>query len=92
VAEDSRWAREMAVRSVGETYQQDSTSLVDRFGVVGTPAECRARLNEYRDAGAQVAILALACPSDQASSMLEVVASEILPEFRPRPAIRSLAP
>ncbi|MCH7713823.1 MAG: LLM class flavin-dependent oxidoreductase [Chloroflexi bacterium] len=33
------------------------TGLIDKIGVVGTPEQCRAKLEEYRDAGITLPIV-----------------------------------
>ncbi|HEY8449765.1 MAG TPA: LLM class flavin-dependent oxidoreductase, partial [Bacillota bacterium] len=82
VYDDEQQARRVAAETVGRNYQQDFNRLVDRYLLAGTPEQCRRRLAEYVAAGADRAILQLACPPEDYDTMLERVAAEIMPAFR----------
>ena len=79
---DSARAKQTAATFVGNAYQQDFTRLVDRYLIAGSPEECRKRLEDYAAAGAESAMLTLACPPEDAASMLRLVAEEVVPAFR----------
>jgi len=79
---DSEKAKKAAAAAVGKSYQQDFSTMVDRYLVAGTPEYCRQRIRQYVDAGCRKVIVALACPEEDKAAMLQMVAAEILPEFR----------
>jgi probable F420-dependent oxidoreductase len=79
---DARKARRIAAEIVGKTYEQDFSTLVNRYLVAGSAQECRSRLEEYRQAGAEVAHLRVACPDEDIRGMIDMLAEEVLPEFR----------
>ncbi len=74
--------RQMCIDMLSRQYNQDFTKLVPRYALAGTPEDCRKRLQEYVDAGAQTVILAAGCPEEHADANLELVAKEVIPEFR----------
>ena len=40
-----------------EARRLEPTGLIDKIGVVGSPDQCRAKLQEYRDAGISLPIV-----------------------------------
>lgn len=75
VAESRREALDRAVRAV-------SNELSDATGVVGTPAECRERVEAYRRSGIDVPILSPFArgPAPGAKAKFEVVIRACAPE------------
>lgn len=82
VDHDGTYARRLASEVVGEVYNQDFSRLIDRYFIVGSPAECRARLREYADAGASAVMLNLACRQEDMEGMLRLFAEEVLADVR----------
>jgi probable F420-dependent oxidoreductase len=82
VADDGGWARRVAAETVGAVYRQDFTPLADRYLLAGTPAEVTARLRTYADAGADEAVIALACPQDDRERVLRTLAEDVLPHLQ----------
>jgi probable F420-dependent oxidoreductase len=80
--EDSATALAMAADKLGAQYAQDFSKIAAKYTIKGTPAECRARIREYVDAGAEVVFLSSACPADYAMRNEELIAREVLPAFR----------
>jgi len=80
--EDSATALAMAADKLGAQYAQDFSKIAAKYTITGTPAECRARIREYVDAGAEVVFLSSACPADYAMRNEEFIAREVLPAFR----------
>lgn len=76
---DGRMARRWAAERLGHHYAQDFSERIGRYSLVGTPAECRARLAEYLDAGARTVVLASACPDDYFATNERLLAEEVLP-------------
>jgi probable F420-dependent oxidoreductase len=71
-----------AVTALGRTYAQDFTTKAGRLTLVGTPAECRARLQEYLDAGATTVLFASACPGEYATTNQQLIRDELVAAFR----------
>lgn len=80
--EDSATALAMAADKLGAQYAQDFSKIAAKYTITGTPAERRARIREYVDAGAEVVFLSSACPADYAVRNEELIAREVLPAFR----------
>jgi alkanesulfonate monooxygenase SsuD/methylene tetrahydromethanopterin reductase-like flavin-dependent oxidoreductase (luciferase family) len=80
--EDSATALAMASARLGTQYAQDFSRIAAKYTITGTPAECRARIREYVDAGAEVVFLSSACPADYADRNEELIAKEVLSAFK----------
>jgi probable F420-dependent oxidoreductase len=78
VDQDRERAREMAAEALGGSYQQDFSSLVDKYALAGTPEECRERLGEFVAAGAETVVFSLACPAEEAEGMATLLAEAVL--------------
>ena len=74
--------RQMCIDMLSRQYNQDFTRLVPRYALAGSPADCRKRLQEYIDAGAEMIILAPGCGEDYADENIRLIAEEAMPEFR----------
>ena len=74
--------RQMCIDMLSRQYNQDFTRLVPRYALAGSPADCRKRLQEYVDAGAEMVILAPGCAEDYADENIRLIAEEVVPEFR----------
>ena len=74
--------RQMCIDMLSRQYNQDFTRLVPRYALAGSPADCRKRLQEYVDAGAEMVILAPGCAEDYADENIRLIAEEVIPEFR----------
>lgn len=79
---DGNLARRWAAERLGRHYGQDFDRLVGRYSLAGTPAECRARLAEYLDAGADTVVLSSACPDRYAEANERVLAEEVVAPLR----------
>ncbi len=82
VHEDGATARQMAVARLSKQYAQDFSGIAERYALVGTPDEVRARLREFVDAGARTVVVSSACASDYVERNHQLFAEEILPAFR----------
>jgi probable F420-dependent oxidoreductase len=81
VYEDGAHARQVAGELVSHNYRQDLKHVVDRYLIAGSPADCRRRLREYADAGAEVAFLPMACPPADRDAMLRLLSTEVIPDL-----------
>jgi len=80
--EDQATGFKMANDKLSEQYAQDFTKLVDKYTLAGTPERCRARLQEYLDAGARFVFLSTACADDYIDRNLELMATQIVAPCR----------
>ena len=81
VHENGDTAVEMAAEKLGRQYDQDFSKLVHKYVLAGDPDYCKARLNEYIDAGARFLFLSAACPDDYIDQNLNMIASEVMSAY-----------
>jgi probable F420-dependent oxidoreductase len=79
---DRARALEMAVARLSTQYAQDFSKIADKYVIVGTPADCRARIQTYLDAGAKAVFLSSACQNDYITANEEIIAKEVITAFR----------
>lgn len=84
VHEDGPTGVRMAAEKLGTHYAQDFDKIVSKYAIGGTPDQCRARLQEYIDAGAEFIILSSACPDDYLETNIRLIATELVDHFRQR--------
>jgi probable F420-dependent oxidoreductase len=84
VHEDRAEAVRMATERLSKQYNQDFSSLVNRYAVAGNPEDCVSRLMEYIQAGAQTIILNSACDAGYVENNEAMLASEVLPALKQR--------
>lgn len=82
VHEDQASGFKMANDKLSVQYAQDFTKLTDKYTLAGTPERCRARLQEYIDAGARFVFLSTACPDDYIERNLKLMAAGIVAPTR----------
>ena len=82
VHEDNDTAVKMAADKLSVQYSQDFSQLVHKYALAGDPDTCRARLQEYLDAGASFVFVSTACADDYIDRNLELIATEVIPSFR----------
>jgi alkanesulfonate monooxygenase SsuD/methylene tetrahydromethanopterin reductase-like flavin-dependent oxidoreductase (luciferase family) len=80
--EDGDTALDMANRAMSGTYNQDFSEMVKKYAIAGTPEMCRARVQEYLDAGARTVIFANGCPAKYINENVRLLAEEVVPAFR----------
>lgn len=73
-------AREVAVEELSRQYNQPFEGLAEKYGVLGTPDDCAARLAEFVEAGAQHVILVPVGPGDELEK-LQAYAEELIPRI-----------
>ncbi|WP_160573700.1 LLM class flavin-dependent oxidoreductase [Actinomadura physcomitrii] len=91
VHEDTATAVRYAEESLGKTYRQDFSSMVDRYLVVGDPDHAVRRTLDYIDAGATTVIFGAAAPRAYAERHVEMLATEVVPRIRAELARRQVA-
>lgn len=82
VHEDNDTAVKYAADRLSKQYAQDFSELVHRYALAGDPDKCKARLQEYIDAGASAVFVSSACPDDYIDTNVELLANEVIPAFR----------
>jgi probable F420-dependent oxidoreductase len=81
VYRDGDKARQVAAAHLERGYGQDLRHIIERSAIVGTPEDCRRRIEEYIDAGARTVVFLLACPPEDFYEMLELLTTEVIPHF-----------
>ena len=81
VGRDFETARQTWVSRLSERYSQDFGPLAERYGVIGTPAQCRETLEKFIDAGCDYFILNPIGDPGQTGPQIEAIAADILPHF-----------
>jgi probable F420-dependent oxidoreductase len=76
---DASHSRHEVISAVSEVYQQDFTYFVDRYLLHGTPERVRARISEYRDAGATEIVFCPVGTGDRRRDIIDLFAHEVLP-------------
>ena len=82
VHEDRETAVKYAAERLSKQYAQDFSQLVHKYALAGDPDTCKARLQEYIDAGASAVLVSSACPDDYIDTNLEMLAKSVIPAFR----------
>lgn len=82
VHEDNDTAVKYAADRLSKQYAQDFSKLVHKYALAGDPDKCKARLQEYIDAGASAVFVSSACPDDYIDTNLEMLANTVIPAFR----------
>ena len=81
VHEDGDTAVKMANEMLSKQYAQDFSKLVHKYVLAGDPDQCKARLNEYIDAGARFAFLSTACADDYIDQNLALISSDVMSAY-----------
>jgi probable F420-dependent oxidoreductase len=84
LADTHEIAHQRAVARLSRQYNQDFESLVDRYCVLGTAAQCAERLAQFVEAGARHIILVPICPEQDVMDHLTRYQHEVLPLVRQR--------
>jgi alkanesulfonate monooxygenase SsuD/methylene tetrahydromethanopterin reductase-like flavin-dependent oxidoreductase (luciferase family) len=79
---DGDEARTGLVRRLSRIYGRDFSGPARAYAVAGTPAECRASLARYVDAGARVLLLRVLAPVRQLAAMTSLIADEVVGPLR----------
>lgn len=84
VGRDFEAARDAWVSRLSRRYNQDFRPLADRYGVIGTPAECIEQLERFVEAGCGYFLLSATGDPEDEPEQLERIAADILPHFAGR--------
>ena len=75
-------ARRMALEHLSDEYNQDFSSLVDKYAVYGTPDDCAAQLRQFVEAGARTLICLSVCSEDYVTENEALLAEKVLSQVR----------
>ncbi len=81
VNDDRDRALELASEQLSRQYNQDFSELVGKYALAGSPEDCLARIDEYRQAGAGTVILAHGCPHHYVDENRAAIADGIIGAF-----------
>lgn len=79
---DREKASGMAIARLSKQYAQDFTKIADKYVVMGNPADCQRRIQQYIAAGARTIFLSSACPADYLETNEALLAKEVIAAFR----------
>ncbi|MBI3029122.1 MAG: TIGR03619 family F420-dependent LLM class oxidoreductase [Candidatus Rokubacteria bacterium] len=85
IGKDYETAKAAWVKRLSTRYNQDFGPLADRYGFIGTPAQCIEQIERFIDAGCRYFVLNAICEVPDEAEQLERLASDILPHFRKTP-------
>ncbi len=82
IGKDYETAKAVWVKRLSRRYNQDFGPLADKYGFIGTAAQCIETLERFIEAGCRYFVLNACCEVPDEADQLELLASEILPHFR----------
>jgi probable F420-dependent oxidoreductase len=84
VGTDYEKAKATWITHLSRRYAQDWAAHAEKYGIIGTPAQCAEQIARFADAGCAYVICdAIGEPRDK-REQLETIAADVLPRFRPR--------
>jgi alkanesulfonate monooxygenase SsuD/methylene tetrahydromethanopterin reductase-like flavin-dependent oxidoreductase (luciferase family) len=81
IDDDGHAAKEACARTMGGTYDQDFTQLIDSVAAAGTPNEVAAKLRGFYDAGARHFVFAPATGGADPAPVLDRLFGDVLPDL-----------
>jgi probable F420-dependent oxidoreductase len=85
IGKDYETAKAAWVKRLSTRYNQDFGPLADKYGFIGTPAQCIEQIERFSEAGCRYFVLNAISEVPDEAEQLERLASEILPHFRKHP-------
>lgn len=79
---DGQAARDEAARSMGGTYDQDFSKMVDNVAAAGTPDEVTAKVKAFYDAGARHFVFSPATAGGDPRPVLDRLFGDVMPSLR----------
>lgn len=74
-----------ATQTLSLQYNQPFAGLVEKYCIVGTPAQCREQVARFLDAGVRHLVFRPACAPGQELEQLRLIGGELLPALRRAP-------
>ena len=69
------------MRLLTKRYAQDFGPLAQKYGIMGTPAQCAEQLAAYVDAGCRYFVFDSIVDVEQERTQLERIAAELIPRL-----------
>jgi probable F420-dependent oxidoreductase len=82
VAKDYESAKEMAIADLSKRYNQPFDDLVERYCVMGTPAQCVEQLQAYMEAGMSHLVFSFTGSPNEKRQQAEWAAADVMPRLR----------
>lgn len=82
VANDYETAKRMAIANLSRRYNQPFDHLVERYCLLGTPAQCLEQLQPFIEAGMSNLVFSFTCPAEHITEQIAWCAADILPHLR----------
>ncbi|MEK6529363.1 MAG: LLM class flavin-dependent oxidoreductase, partial [candidate division NC10 bacterium] len=82
IGKDYETAKAAWVKRLSTRYNQDFGPLADKYGFIGTPAQCIEQIERFSEAGCRYFVLNAISEVPDEAEQLDLLASEILPHFR----------
>jgi probable F420-dependent oxidoreductase len=82
VGRDPDAARATWIRLLSRRYAQDFTPLAQKYGIIGTPAQCVEQLGRFVDAGCRYFLMNPICDVADEREQLETIAADVIPRLR----------
>ena len=84
VGSDYERAKAAWVERLSKRYNQDFAPHAERYGIIGTPAQCIEKLERFVEAGCGYFVFDFISDPKDKPAQLEAAASEVLPHFTRR--------
>jgi probable F420-dependent oxidoreductase len=81
IGRDHERARARWVKLLSARYAQDFGPLAEKYGIIGTPAQCAEQLERFREAGCRHVIVSAVAEARDQREQLEAFAAEVVPRF-----------
>lgn len=82
VGRDRGAAKATWIRLLSKRYAQDFTPLADRYGIIGTPAQCAEQLERFVTAGCRYFLMNPIVDLADQREQIETIAADIIPRLR----------
>jgi alkanesulfonate monooxygenase SsuD/methylene tetrahydromethanopterin reductase-like flavin-dependent oxidoreductase (luciferase family) len=84
IGKDYETAKATWVRLLSKRYAQDFGPFAEKYGVIGTPAQCAEQLQRFVEAGCRHFVMDAIVDVAEERAHLEMIAAELIPRFRSR--------
>jgi probable F420-dependent oxidoreductase len=81
IGDDYEKARATWVRLLSTRYAQDFGPLAQKYGIIGTAAQCAEQLARFIEAGCTCFVMNPICDNEDTERQFEQIATEIFPRF-----------
>jgi probable F420-dependent oxidoreductase len=84
VGRDYETAKATWVRLLSKRYAQDFSALAERYGIIGTPAQCLEQLGRFADAGCTYFLMNPIADLKDQREQFETIAADVIPRLKGR--------